>query len=80
MVRCDGVTKIVERQTFLSDGSNSRHGITFVGALQVLFIGLKLAKVIDWPWPIVFLPLILNVILIVGVLALLGVIYFIENR
>lgn len=65
----------------MSDGSsNNQHGITFVGALQVLFIGLKLAGVIDWPWHVVLLPLILDVILVVGALVLLGAVYFSENR
>lgn len=33
------------------------NGITFLGALAVLFIGLKLAGVIDWSWWAVLLPL-----------------------
>jgi hypothetical protein len=32
-------------------------GIGFMGALQVLLIGLKLGSVIDWSWWKVFLPL-----------------------
>lgn len=34
------------------------NGIGFVGALQLLFIGLKLGGVITWPWWCVFLPFI----------------------
>lgn len=36
-----------------------RHGsgITLMGALAVLFVGLRLAHVIDWPWWAVLLPL-----------------------
>ena len=32
-------------------------GIGFMGALQVLLIGLKLGSVIDWSWWKVLLPL-----------------------
>ena len=35
-----------------------RHGkgITFMGALAVLFVGVRLTGVIDWPWWAVLLP------------------------
>lgn len=33
------------------------NGITFMGALAVLFVGLRLTGVIDWPWWAVLLPL-----------------------
>lgn len=31
-------------------------GVGFFGLLQVVFIALKVAKVIDWSWWLVFLP------------------------
>ena len=31
-------------------------GVGFFGLLQVVFIALKVAKVIDWSWGLVFLP------------------------
>lgn len=43
----------------------SSSGITYLGILQVLFIGLKLARVIDWPWWKVFLPSIVDITLTV---------------
>lgn len=49
----------------MSDGSNNSHGITFLGALQVLFIGLKLAGYIDWSWYAVLAPLIADLVIIV---------------
>lgn len=50
----------------MSDGnSNSGHGITFLGALQVLFIGLKLTGYIDWPWYAVLMPIIVQAVFIV---------------
>jgi len=32
-------------------------GITFIGALQIAFIVLKLCKIIDWSWFWVFAPI-----------------------
>lgn len=50
----------------MSDGNgNSGHGITFLGALQVLFIGLKLTGYIDWPWYAVLMPIIIEAVIIV---------------
>lgn len=37
-------------------GDNGR-GITFLGALAALLIGLRLVGVIDWPWWAVLLPI-----------------------
>lgn len=54
------------------DKGNSYYGITFWGLLQVMFIGLKLAGVIDWPWWQVFLPIIIEcaVVIVVFVVAI----------
>lgn len=35
----------------------SSGGIGFLGMLAILFIGLKLGRVIDWDWPWVLAPL-----------------------
>ena len=65
----------------MSDGSkNTNHGITFIGALQVLFIGLKLAGFIDWPWWQVLLPVIIEVAIIAVCLVLLGVVAYKEYK
>ena len=40
-------------------------GITFAGLLQVLFIGLKLAHIIDWPWIWVLSPFWIGIVLLV---------------
>lgn len=37
--------------------NTSANGISFTGALQILFIALKLIGVIDWPWKLVLLPI-----------------------
>lgn len=65
----------------MSDGSNNTsHGITFVGALQVLFIGLKLTGYINWPWWQVLLPIIIQLVLIALSLLILGCAAFKELR
>jgi hypothetical protein len=33
-----------------TDTSKTQVNITFPGLLTILFIGLKLANIIDWPW------------------------------
>jgi len=40
-----------------SSSSSSSGGISFTGALTVLFIGLKLTHVISWPWLWVLSPI-----------------------
>ena len=49
-------------------------GIGFVGALALLFIGLKLAGVIQWSWWLVLLPLWggFMLALVIGIVALLA--------
>ena len=41
----------------MSSSTQSGGGITLLGALGLLFIGLKLGHVIRWPWWVVTLPL-----------------------
>lgn len=48
-------------------------GITFLGLLQVTFIVLKLCKVINWSWPVVLIPLWIQL----GVWIIVGVIWMI---
>lgn len=45
-------------------------GISFLGALALLFIGLKLGNVITWPWIWVLSPLWIPIALVVGVVLL----------
>ena len=40
-----------------TNNSSRSGGISFLGALGLLFIGLKLGHVIRWPWWVVTLPL-----------------------
>lgn len=46
-------------------------GISFLGALALLFIGLKLGNVIDWPWIWVLSPLWIPVALLVAIFLLI---------
>ena len=41
----------------MAESSSNKDGITFFGLLGILFIGLKLGGVIDWPWWAVLAPL-----------------------
>lgn len=45
--------------------SASSGGLGFVSALQLVFIVLKLCKVITWPWLLVLTPLWIELLLIV---------------
>lgn len=40
----------------MTNQNTNTGGITFVGALGLLFLGLKLAHVISWSWWLVTLP------------------------
>lgn len=65
------VNNLVKKET------NYGGGMGFIGGLQLLFIGLKLAGVgvvATWSWPVVMLPFIilwsLIIVLFLGVLVL----------
>lgn len=40
-----------------------KNGVGFFGMLTVLFIGLKLAEVIEWSWWLVLLPAFIGALL-----------------
>lgn len=40
-----------------NNSNNSKGGIGFCGLLAILFIGLKLAKIISWSWVWVLSPI-----------------------
>ena len=43
-------------------------GIGFFGLLTILFIGLKLAGIIDWSWWLVLLPAYGGLVLVLGLM------------
>ena len=57
----------------MSKSSNSG-GIGFVGMLTVLFVGLKLAGVIDWSWLWVLSPVWITTIVVVIILIIYGIV------
>ena len=63
-----------------TDRNSGGHGLTFWGALQVLFIALKLTGHIDWPWWLVFWPILADVVIVVAVLLWFAVVAAIDNR
>ena len=64
----------------MSTERNTSTGISFWSALQVLFIGLKLGNVIDWPWWQVLLPAIIEAAIIAVLLVLIGVVAYKEYK
>lgn len=48
--------------------NSSSGGMGFLGVLQIVFIVLKLCKVITWSWWAVLIPLWIELAVIVGVL------------
>ena len=53
----------------MSDSSKaSGGGITFLGALTILFIGLKLTDYIDWSWFWVLAPTWMPIALLLGII------------
>jgi hypothetical protein len=64
----------------MSKESNSSSGIGFTGLLTIVFITLKLCKVIDWSWWWVVSPMLIGAViwLLVFVIAVI-IIYFKER-
>lgn len=59
---------------------NSGNGISFLGALQIAFIVLKLVGVINWSWWMVLLPAIIPLAIIISVVVAQTCIYLIERK
>ncbi len=62
--------------TYMSKNSSSG-GMGFLGVLQIVFIVLKLCKVITWSWLVVLIPLWIELLLCVGVLVF---IYWLKKK
>lgn len=56
-----------------NENKNVYNGIGFFGLLQVVFIALKVAKVIDWSWWLVFIPawIDIGIFLIIVIIAII---------
>ena len=55
-------------------------GIGFFGLLQVVFIALKVAKVIDWSWWWVFLPTWINLGILILCIIVIAIAYIIASK
>lgn len=65
------------------DGGSSRGGVSFCGLLTLLFVGLKLAHVINWSWWWVLAPIwmpILGVLVIVLIMLVVAGIVHVFDR
>lgn len=55
------------------ENNKAKGGLTFLEVLQLIFIVLKLCKVIKWSWLVVFLPSLIPL----GIVIILLVVLFI---
>ena len=58
------------RKAMSNTSSSTSSGIGFTGLLTILFIALKLTKVITWSWWWVLSPLWISVAVVLGILAI----------
>jgi len=63
--------------TMSSNSSSS--GISFTGALTILFIGLKLCNVINWSWWWVLSPIWISVLFVLAILSILAILVLIKE-
>lgn len=56
----------------MSSSNNSSGGIGFVGMLTILFVGLKLADIIDWSWFWVLSPVLFVIGFVFVIMVLVG--------
>ena len=54
----------------MSSSSSSSGGISFTGALTILFIGLKLTHVINWSWWWVLSPIWISALIGIAILTI----------
>ena len=66
-------------KTMSSSSSTSSSGISFTGALTILFIGLKLGNVIHWSWWWVLSPIWISLSLAVFILLIVATIFLISE-
>jgi len=62
-----------------SNNSSSSGGISFTGALTILFIGLKLTHVINWSWWWVLSPIWISFSILLVMVLILAVAVVIEK-
>jgi hypothetical protein len=63
-----------------NNSSSSSSGIGFCGMLAVLFIGLKLANIINWSWWWVLSPLWIGLIIVALIIFLVSMAVIITHK
>ena len=63
-----------------NEDKTNNSGIGFVGLLQIVFIVLKLCKVINWKWIFVLMPLWLSTIIYLIVVVIALIIVYLKNK
>ena len=68
------VIKQSKSKTMSSSSSSSSGGISFTGALTVLFIGLKLTNVISWSWWWVLSPIWISALFVFAIILIAAIV------
>jgi hypothetical protein len=66
-------------KTMSSSSSTSSGGLSFTGALTILFIGLKLGNVIHWSWWWVLSPIWISLSIALFVLLIVAIVFLISE-
>jgi len=61
-------------KTMSSSSSRSSGGISFTGALTILFIGLKLSHVINWSWWWVLSPIWISFLIVCSIILFVAIV------
>ena len=64
----------MEYNTIMSDNETRKSGVSFLGLLTILLIGLKLTGFVNWSWFWVLSPLVFQVVIFV--IAALIIVFF----
>ena len=63
----------------MSSNSSSSSGISFTGALTILFIALKLCHIINWSWWWVLSPIWISLLIAIFIIAILVIFVLIKE-
>jgi hypothetical protein len=61
-------------KTMSNSSSSSSGGISFTGALTILFIGLKLGHVINWSWWWVLSPIWISALFVFAIILIVAIV------
>ena len=65
---------VIKQSRYKTMSSSSSSGISFPGALTVLFVGLKLTNVITWSWWWVLSPIWISLLIGIAILTILFIV------